>query len=86
MKKPKISTVVIAVLAVIFFAVGWYYATLSSAYQNVVEIEPPPSIDQHVSGGAYNVLLAGTDGGDFLTDTLMLARVDLDNSALPFFL
>ena len=82
MKKPKISTVVIAVLAVIFFAVGWYYAALSSAYQNVVEIEPPPSIDQHVSGGAYNVLLAGTDGGDFLTDTLMLARVDLDNSSI----
>ncbi len=82
MKKPKISTVVIAVLAVIFFAVGWYYAALSSAYQNVVEIEPPPAIDQHVSGGAYNVLLAGTDGGDFLTDTLMLARVDLDNSSI----
>ena len=82
MKKPKLSTVIIAALAVVFFAVGWYYAALSSAYEGVVEIEPPPSIDQHVSGWAYNLLLAGTDGGDFLTDTLMLVRVDLDNSSI----
>ena len=82
MKKPKLSTVIIAALAVVFFAVGWYYAALSSAYEGVVEVEPPPSIDQHVSGGAYNLLLAGTDGGDFLTDTLMLVRVDLDNSSI----
>ena len=39
MKKPKLSTVIIAALAVVFFAVGWYYAALSSAYEGVVEIE-----------------------------------------------
>ena len=82
MKKPKLSTAVIAVFALLLFAAGWYYAALSSANQGVVEVEPPPSIDQHISGGAYNLLLAGTDGGDRLTDTLMLVRVDLDNSSI----
>ena len=64
------------------FAAGWYYAALSSAYEGVVEVEPPPSIDKQVEGGAYNILLVGTDKGKRLTDTVMLARVDLDQSTV----
>ena len=83
MKRSKLKYWLIAAAAILLFAAGWYCTALSTAYQGVVEEVPTPSIDeQPIAKGAYNLLLIGTDGSDTLTDTIMLVRMDLDNSKI----
>lgn len=86
-KKQLAKWTLIALLAAALFFIGWFVAAVLGGMEDITDDVIPDSVDQidpnaATATGAFNVLLLGTDKGDYRTDTIMLMRVDLDEKTI----